>query len=177
MHFDEHGTAVGEDALVFERPGGGADYLTVGRLACVLTAADVSVAVCQSGAIGKRLETAIATGLLSGGVNAVVAMSYRVYAVAAAEFMTAFYDQLLAGGTISEAVREGRSRRAHSRLICAASRSIRNLGAQPLRRAEPNAVVFGRVTGNAPAVAWRGRGGRCGWRGRRRRVGRRPRVR
>jgi tetratricopeptide (TPR) repeat protein len=112
VHFDGHGVAAGEGALVFERPGGGADYVTAGRLAEVLTTADVSVAVlnaCQSGAIGKRLEASIATGLLSGDVSAVVAMSYRVYAVAAAKFMTAFYDRLLSGGTIGEAVRAGRS--------------------------------------------------------------------
>lgn len=115
VHFDGHGTAAGEGALVFERAGGGADYVTARRLAAVLTAAGVPVAVlnaCQSGAIGKRLEAAVATGLLAGGVAAVVAMSYRVYAVAAAEFMTAFYDRLLAGGTIGEAVRAGRSRMA-----------------------------------------------------------------
>lgn len=115
VHFDGHGVAADEGALVFERPGGGADYVTAGRLAGILTAADVPVAVlnaCQSGAIGKRLETAVATGLLAGGVAAVVAMSYRVYAVAAAEFMTAFYDRLLAGDTIGEAVRAGRSRMA-----------------------------------------------------------------
>jgi tetratricopeptide (TPR) repeat protein len=115
VHFDGHGVAADEGALAFERPGGGADYVPAGRLADVLTAADVPVAVlnaCQSGAIGKRLEAAVATGLLSGGVAAVVAMSYRVYAVAAAEFMTAFYDRLLTDGTVSEAVRAGRSRMA-----------------------------------------------------------------
>jgi tetratricopeptide (TPR) repeat protein len=115
VHFDGHGVAADEGALAFERPGGGADYVSAGRLAEVLTSADVPVTVlnaCQSGAIGKRLEAAVATGLLSGGVAAVVAMSYRVYAVAAAEFMMAFYDRLLAGGTISEAVRAGRSRMA-----------------------------------------------------------------
>lgn len=113
VHFDGHGAATGEGALAFESPGGGADPVSGGRLAEILTATDVPVAVlnaCQSGAIGKRLETAVATGLLSGGVDAVVAMSYRVYTVAAAEFMTAFYDRLLSGGTIGEAVREGRSR-------------------------------------------------------------------
>jgi tetratricopeptide (TPR) repeat protein len=115
VHFDGHGAAADEGTLVFEGPGGGKVHVTAGRLAEVLTAADVAVAVlnaCQSGAIGKRLESAVATGLLYGGVSAVVAMSYRVYAVAAAEFMTAFYDQLLAGGTIGDAVSAGRSRMA-----------------------------------------------------------------
>src|SRR5205807_2004663 len=73
VHFDGHGVAADEGALVFERPGGGADYVTAGRLAGILTAADVPVAVlnaCQSGAIGKRLEAAVATGLLAGGAAA-----------------------------------------------------------------------------------------------------------
>jgi tetratricopeptide (TPR) repeat protein len=115
VHFDGHGVLGGEGSLVFERPGGGADYVTADRLAGALVAAEVPVAVlnaCQSGAIGKRLEAAVATGLLAGGVDAVVAMSYRVYAVAAAEFMAAFYDRLLAGDGIGEAVRAGRSRMA-----------------------------------------------------------------
>jgi tetratricopeptide (TPR) repeat protein len=113
VHFDGHGAATGEGALAFESPGGSADLVSSERLAKILTATGVPVAVlnaCQSGAIGKRLETAVATGLLSGGVDAVVAMSHRVYTVAAAEFMTAFYNRLLSGGTIGEAVREGRSR-------------------------------------------------------------------
>lgn len=115
VHFDGHGVIAGEGALVFETPGGGADYVAAGRLAGILSRTGVPVAVlnaCRSGAMGKSVEAAVATGLLSGGICGVIAMSYRVYAVAAAEFMTAFYDRLLAGGTVSEAVRAGRSRMA-----------------------------------------------------------------
>jgi CHAT domain-containing protein len=59
-----------------------------------LGAARVPVVVlnaCQSGVIGKRLDAAVATRLLAWGASSVVAMAYSVYAVAAAEFMTAFY--------------------------------------------------------------------------------------
>ena len=56
---------------------------------------------CQSGAVGKELEAAVATRLLREGVASVVAMAYSVYAVAAAEFMAAFYERLFAGGTVS----------------------------------------------------------------------------
>ena len=47
---------------------------------------------CQSGAVGKELEASVATALLKAGCAAVVAMAYSVYAVAAAEFMAAFYE-------------------------------------------------------------------------------------
>jgi hypothetical protein len=82
----------------------------------VLAEARVPVVVlnaCQSGAVGKQLEAAVATRLLSGGASAVVAMAYSVYAVAAAEFMTAFYERLFAGDTVGEAVRVGRARLGH----------------------------------------------------------------
>ena len=55
-----------------------------------------------------QLEAAVATRLLMGGVSSVVAMAYRVYAVAAAEFMTAFYQRLFAGDRVADAVHTGR---------------------------------------------------------------------
>ena len=65
---------------------------------------------CQSGAVGKELEAAVATRLLQEGIASVVAMAYTVYAVAAAEFMAAFYERLFAGDTVSAAVTAGRQR-------------------------------------------------------------------
>ncbi|WP_335581497.1 CHAT domain-containing protein [Streptomyces sp. KLMMK] len=115
VHFDGHGALTDEGVLVFERPGGGADHVGADRIARVLADARVPVVVlnaCQSGAVGKQLEAAVATRLLAGGASAVVAMSYSVYAVAAAEFMTAFYERLFAGDTIGEAVRAGRAQMA-----------------------------------------------------------------
>jgi hypothetical protein len=44
------------------------------------------------------------------GIASVVAMAYSVYAVAAAEFIAAFYDQLFAGDPVSTAVTAGRKR-------------------------------------------------------------------
>lgn len=49
---------------------------------------------CQSGAVGKDVEAAIATRLLGEGCVAVAGMAYTVYAVAAAEFMAVFYEFL-----------------------------------------------------------------------------------
>ena len=128
VHFDGHGVladhrlagapaagmyrAAGpEGVLVFQGPDGGADRVPASRVAQVLAAAQVPVVVlnaCQSGAVGKELEAAVATRLLQGGAASVVAMAYSVYAVAAAEFMAAFYERLFAGDTISAAVTAGR---------------------------------------------------------------------
>src|SRR5207248_2842890 len=81
------------------------------RVTGVLAAARVPVVVlnaCQSGAVGKQVEAAVATRLLQGGAVSVVAMAFSIYATAAAEFMAAFYERLFAGDTISSAVTAGR---------------------------------------------------------------------
>src|ERR1043166_1572163 len=83
--------------------------------AAVLAEGRVPVAVlnaCQSGAIGKELEASVATALLNAGCAAVVAMAYSVYAVAAAEFMAAFYETLFTGASVGQAVIAGRRRLA-----------------------------------------------------------------
>jgi tetratricopeptide (TPR) repeat protein len=127
VHFDGHGVLRGsrsysndkfggagdEGALVFEKPGGGADEVPASKVAQVLKRAQVPVAVlnaCQSGAIGQDLGAAVATRLLQEGIASVVAMAYSVYAVAAAEFMAAFYERLFAGEPVSAAVAAGRQR-------------------------------------------------------------------
>ncbi len=129
VHFDGHGVLVGrragagaprmfqdaaaEGVLVFQAADGGPDPVPASRVAQVLAASRVPVMVlnaCQSGAVGKQLEAAVATRLLQGGAASVVAMAYSVYAVAAAEFMAAFYERLFAGDTVSAAVTTGRQR-------------------------------------------------------------------
>ncbi|SNT66315.1 Tetratricopeptide repeat-containing protein [Asanoa hainanensis] len=132
VHFDGHGSfsdrrrsllggapdtlaSAEQGVLVFERPGGGEDRVPADQVATVLGEAKVPVVVlnaCQSGALGRQLETAIATRLLQQGAAAVVAMAFSVYAVAAAEFMAAFYAQLFAGGQVADAVAAGRRRLA-----------------------------------------------------------------
>ncbi|NUT47404.1 MAG: tetratricopeptide repeat protein [Saccharothrix sp.] len=133
VHFDGHGVltgaraagagapwafagGAGEGVLAFEMAdGSGADHVPAERIGGVLARARVPVVVlnaCQSGAVGRQLEAAVATRLLAGGASAVVAMAYSVYAVAAAEFMTAFYERLFAGDSVARAVREGRARMA-----------------------------------------------------------------
>ncbi|MFD0745884.1 tetratricopeptide repeat protein [Phytohabitans flavus] len=126
VHIDGHGVLTGarpgfdspdtdQGLLAFERSGGGQDLVPAERLAAVLAAARVPVVVlnaCQAGAVGRQLETAVATRLPAGGASAVVAMAYTVYAVAAAEFMAAFYERLFTGATVAESVRIGRERMA-----------------------------------------------------------------
>jgi tetratricopeptide (TPR) repeat protein len=133
VHFDGHGVLAGqrvgdvglrgrpvtfpdpgiEGMLAFEKPGGGSDLVAAAKLAQVLSGGRVPVVVlnaCQSGAIGRELEATVATRLLQEGTESVVAMAYTVYAVAAAEFMAAFYERLFAGDSVSTAVTWGRRR-------------------------------------------------------------------
>ena len=132
VHFDGHGAMPGrargavvvggraammtgpaEGVLAFEKPGGGSDQVAASKVAAMLAEGRVPVAVlnaCQSGAVGKDLEASVATALLRAGCAAVVAMAYSVYAVAAAEFMAAFYESLFAGLSVGQAVTAGRRR-------------------------------------------------------------------
>ncbi len=125
VHFDGHGvmpgrvigsaiiTSAGEGTLVFERPDGGGQHVAASKVAVALARGRVPVAVlnaCQSGAIGKDLEASVATALLRAGCAAVVAMAFKVYAVAAAEFMAAFYEALFTGRSVGQAVTAGRQR-------------------------------------------------------------------
>ena len=112
VHFDGHGAVLcGEGVLAFESASGGEQRVPAAAIAEVLGDAAVPVVVlnaCQSGAVGKDLEAAVATALLRDRVASVVAMAYSIYAVAAAEFMAAFYERLFAGGTVGSAVTAGR---------------------------------------------------------------------
>lgn len=107
MMFQQSGP---QGMLAFEKTGGGSDLVPAGRVAQVLAGAQVPVAVlnaCQSAVVGSQVEAAVATRLMQEGVASVVAMAYSVYAVAAAEFMAAFYERLFAGDRMAEAVAAG----------------------------------------------------------------------
>ncbi|WP_169801956.1 CHAT domain-containing tetratricopeptide repeat protein [Streptomyces phaeochromogenes] len=138
VHFDGHGVfgqTVGplggagrpvmfrgpgpQGMLAFEKPEGGSDLVPADEVARVLNQAQVPVVVlnaCQSAVVGSQIEAAVATRLLQEGTAAVVAMAYSVYAVAAAEFMAAFYERLFAGDRVTEAVAAGRRRLAQQDL-------------------------------------------------------------
>ena len=83
VHFDGHGAAApppdqraeggpgsgAEGVLAFERLGGGSEMVSASRIAQVLNSAGVSVVVlnaCGSGAVGKDVESSVATCLLAG---------------------------------------------------------------------------------------------------------------
>jgi tetratricopeptide (TPR) repeat protein len=132
VHFDGHGvmpgrpsggvavgspaatmTGPGEGVLAFELPVGGGAHVGASKVAAALAEGKVPVVVlnaCQSGAIGKDLEASVATALLKAGCAAVVAMAYSVYAIAAAEFMAAFYETLFTGASVNQAMTAGRRR-------------------------------------------------------------------
>ncbi|WP_239101859.1 CHAT domain-containing tetratricopeptide repeat protein, partial [Microbispora amethystogenes] len=133
VHFDGHGVfgdgrvpSAGWDPLSFQGPvprgmlafetsSGGPDLVPAEKVAQVLSHGRVPVVVlnaCQSGQVGGQVEAAVATRLVQGGAASVVAMAYSVYAVAAAEFMTAFYERLFAGDRVADAVTAGRARLA-----------------------------------------------------------------
>ena len=143
----------GEGVLAFEQPGGGSDQVAASKVAAVLAEGRVPVVVlnaCQSGAVGKELEASVATALLKAGCAAVVAMAYSVYAVAAAEFMAAFYESLFAGDSVGpgghrraaggcSSMTGGRARRGTCRWPTGWSRCTTCAGRSGSRRPAPPA--------------------------------------
>jgi len=107
-----YGSGRQEGVLLFETETGGESLAGASELAPVLRDAGVPLLVlnaCQSGMVGGASpEASVATRLLQGGAAAVVAMGYSVYAVAAAEFMAAFYESLFRGEPVTRAVTAGR---------------------------------------------------------------------
>jgi CHAT domain len=129
VHFDGHGTfgsaaavsgthqydvGAPQGYLVFEQDSGGEHLVEAGQFALTVNRYKLPLVVlnaCRAGMLGEAaVEAAVATRLLEGGAASVVGMGYSVYAVAAAEFMTAFYEALFAGESVSAAVIAGRRR-------------------------------------------------------------------
>ncbi|MEM9762502.1 MAG: tetratricopeptide repeat protein [Pseudomonadota bacterium] len=110
--FDHDGTG-GAGFLLFETVEGGEHLAPAGDFAQVMKRAQVPLVVlnaCQSAMLGEQATTGatVATRLLEEGVRSVVAMSHSVYAVAASEFMAAFYEALFRGESVLAAVTAGR---------------------------------------------------------------------
>ncbi len=104
-----------EGVLLFEQPTGGPEAISATDVGQVLADARVPLLVlnaCRSGQISADgvagPEATVATRVLQSGAQAVVAMSYSVYAVAAAEFVASFYESLFHGESAQQAVRAGR---------------------------------------------------------------------
>ncbi|MEM6682775.1 MAG: CHAT domain-containing protein, partial [Pseudomonadota bacterium] len=129
VHFDGHGVFAegappaagmfdraglgGAGFLLFETEEGGEQLVSAGDFAQVMKRTQVPLVVlnaCQSAMLGDQVTTGatVATRLLEEGVRSVVAMSHSVYAVAASEFMAAFYEALFRGESVLAAVTAGR---------------------------------------------------------------------
>jgi tetratricopeptide (TPR) repeat protein len=121
VHFDGHGALMPPTAgatqddegavLAFELPSGGQDLVAAPTVARLMREAQIWLVVlnaCQSGAVGRHVDTSMATRLLAEGVASVVAMSYVVYVSTAAAFLGVFYERLFRGASVTEAVTAGR---------------------------------------------------------------------
>jgi hypothetical protein len=113
VHFDVHGELADQGTVVLERPRGGVHRVPAAEVARVLANVGVPVVVlnaCESGAVARAIDTAVATRLVTEGVPAVVAMGYRMLVDAAADFTAAFYGHLVRGGDVTSAVGAARAR-------------------------------------------------------------------
>nr|WP_321483309.1 tetratricopeptide repeat protein [uncultured Cohaesibacter sp.] len=127
LHFDGHGVQRNGGAgamfdaaaepnaetgfLAFEKENGGTELVAAGDFARLVKEGAVPLVVlnaCQSAAMGTSTGASVATRLLEEGARSVVAMSHSVYAVAAADFMAQFYEELFKGQSVLEAVTAGR---------------------------------------------------------------------
>jgi tetratricopeptide (TPR) repeat protein len=126
VHFDGHGVfaPLGGDAamaygaklgrghLVFEKDDGTEDIINSEDLGQALATCKVPLFVlnaCQSAEEGKAdAYSSVASQLVAIGAKGVVAMSYSVYADAAASFIKRFYEKLVGGALLSAAVAAGR---------------------------------------------------------------------
>ena len=101
---------------VFELDGGEPDLVSALAFAAALAEGDVPLVIlsaCQARNVqppgaAPCPGAAMAVELLQEGAASVVVMRQSLYAVAAAGFMAAFYEELLAGKSVSEAVNTGR---------------------------------------------------------------------
>src|SRR2546421_6947852 len=115
LHFDGHGafepeelsqdglrlSGSGQGLLAFENDEGKLDLVDAEKLAQVLQDSGVQLAVfnaCQSAmSASDDALSSVAARLISGGIDAVVAMSASVLVACAARYVEAFYRELAAG--------------------------------------------------------------------------------
>lgn len=116
VHFDGHGTflpELGLGALCFERPDGpGTDHVRADRLGNLLKAHRIPLAIleaCRSGQIGRvPAFRSVAPRLIEAGVGSALAMSHAVHVEATRVLLERFYQDLVAGATIGQALEAGR---------------------------------------------------------------------
>jgi len=129
VHFDGHGVFArpsqltgalalfggGRGHLVFEKEDGSEHIVSSDELGQALATARVPLFVlnaCQSAQeeSGADPYSSVAAQLVATGAKGVVAMTYSVYATTAADFMQRFYERLVQGAPLSEAVAAARLR-------------------------------------------------------------------
>ncbi len=126
VHFDGHGVfgkSLSEPVdelnaevghLVFEKASGGPETVTSKDIGQALATCKVPVFILNACQSGEESATSafgsVASQLVALGSKGVVAMSYSVYAEAAARFMQRFYERILVPVSLSSAVADARKR-------------------------------------------------------------------
>lgn len=123
FHFSGHGefileqgplfrTAQGKGAIILAKPDGSGEVVSAERLCSLLVAGHVRAVLldaCET-AMGDVFHkwSSVATSLLKSGIPAVLAMQFTVYDDLGRAFAAAFYQALVAGDPVDEAVSQGR---------------------------------------------------------------------
>jgi hypothetical protein len=160
FHFSGHGEFVreladqqGKGALLFADTAGEAFPVSSTKLAELLRSKGVRLAVlgaCEGGRRdGINAWSGVAAALLRVGIPAVVAMQYTIDDDLAAAFMAAFYQALVAGYLIDEAVAAGRA--AIRAEATEGKRDVRDFGVPVLYLRSPGGAVFNPVSDTAVA--------------------------
>lgn len=136
------GTVEGEGMIVLDDGYGDPAPLSAGQLALQLRRAGVRAAVlgaCQSGRRDDvNVWSSVATALLKAELGAVVGMQYTIRDDSAIVFSREFYQTLLVGLPIDEAVTNGR--------LAIARQDVRGWGVPVLYLRAPDGIVFPEYT-------------------------------
>jgi tetratricopeptide (TPR) repeat protein len=130
LHFDGHGhygeqsqtNTTPESSLIFENHKGKPDPIAASHFAERLCPHAIPVVVlnaCRSAMIATSADdpfSSVATALLKGGTQSVVAMAYSLFVSGARQFLPAFYGGLVKTGSVARAVKLGRERMFESPL-------------------------------------------------------------
>lgn len=132
------GTYEGEAFVILDDGYGDPEPLSAGQLALRLRQAGVRVAVLGACRSGRRDDvnvwSSVAAALLKVELGAVVGMQYRIRDDSAIAFASPFYESLVAGLPIDEAVGNGR--------LAIAREDVRGWGVPVLYLRAPDGVIF-----------------------------------
>lgn len=150
----EPGSVEGEGAIILDDGYGDPKWLRAGDLALRLRKLGIRVAFLGACRSGRRdnvnVWSSVATALLKADVGAVVSMQYNVLDDSAAAFAREFYDAVVSGLTIDEAVTNGR-------LAVAALEDVRGWGVPVVYLRANDGVLFPEFADNKQLEASRNR--------------------